>query len=202
MKKWIMGALLALLAVTLLACASDVKVEETSQSEKNIVTISSSTPLLSFEEVCDKSINIVYGKVLSKGEATVIQYEGIAASDCYRDVTIEVMESVKGELQPGDELTYREWGGETAEKIYIYSSSEIVEIGDHVLIFQSPKLGALTDLYFWIVDEETEEISILASIVQDTAIAGVMQADSNQTMVYTTVSDVLQAAQDYLSTEN
>ncbi len=200
MKKLVLSVLLIGLAATLLACAPAEEVGN--MSTKNRVTISSSTPLLSFEDVCNRAINIVYGKVLSKGEATVLNYEGIAASDCYRNVTIEVIESAKGELLPGDELTYREWGGETEDKIYDYVGSEIAEIGDYVLIFQSPKLGALTDFYFWIVDENTEEISILSSLVAETLNAGAIPADTDQMMISTTVSEILQAAQDYLSTEN
>lgn len=168
---------------------------------RNRVTISASSPNFSFEEACNRAVHVVYGEVLSKGESSVIEYEGESRTDCFRDVTIEVIESAKGGLAPGDTLTYREWGGETDEKIYIYYGTEIVEVGDHVLIFQSPKLGPLTDAYFWIVDESTKEVRIGANRVENVFAEQVQALSEEEKYLSVTVDELLQAVRDYVATD-
>lgn len=181
--------------------ADEAEPESEKIDTRNRVTVSSSILPFSFEEACNMSIHVAYGEVLSKGDSTVIEYEGQKRTDCYRPVTIEVIESAKGGLEPGDTLTYREFGGETEEKIYYYAGSEIVEPGDKVLIFQSAKLGPVNCLYFWIINDRAEDIAIYADVVENVFEQKVMALSEDETYISTTVDEILQAVRDYVDTD-
>lgn len=108
---------------------------------------------------------IVYGKVVGKSQPTEVIYETyyrrvngerkqIVRGDCYSTVTVEVIDCVKGGLEPGDTITYREYGGETAHRTYIYNYTKEVALDDTVLFFKSNTTeNILAPSLLWIIED-------------------------------------------------
>ena len=53
----------------------------------------------------------------------------------YKEVTVEVLEAVKGVTAKETAITYTEFGGETDNAIYLYEGLEPVAIGEEYIFF-------------------------------------------------------------------
>ena len=74
-----------------------------------------------FERAVDEAATIVYGKVKSIGDTLVHESPtsfGEPLRVYYKEVTVEVLEAVKGVNAKETTITYTEWGGETDNAIY------------------------------------------------------------------------------------
>lgn len=146
--------LMFLLIATVLfsSCANN-----TSQEQNNIEThtIYATWPGYYFEEAVNKASRIVYGTVTKKRDTKV--HESITNSnnilrEYYRDVTIDVIKTFKGE--ESRTVNYIEMGGTYESVEYIYSGSPIVDIGDKVLIFLNERETFISPYAFFIEDDE------------------------------------------------
>lgn len=92
----------------------------------------------SFEKTIEKSSFIVRGTVTEKSETKI--YDNcdskgeVVGQTAYREVTIEVLESLKG-AENKETITYLELGGETDDAIYVYEGITPLNIGDEYLFF-------------------------------------------------------------------
>ncbi len=131
---------LALLVVLLSGC--------TQQTEHTTKRISALFPRYTLATATATAGEIVYGKVTAKSHATEVieevrykmvdgERKQIVRGECYSTVTVEVIDCVKGGLEPGDTITYREYGGETARRTWIYEYTTPVSVGDTILFFKS-----------------------------------------------------------------
>lgn len=128
-------------------------------------------PRQSFSEVVELADCVVRGTVQAKGDVTQVIYDVSGSglrSDCYREVTLEVMDCAKGAYRPGDTVIYREYGGETTEIIYTYDDwkQDTVEPGDEVLLFLvgNQRLRPET---FWIIEPGQTTIRVDNDLLPD-----------------------------------
>ncbi len=127
-------------------------------AEKEIVTVSGLYPAYTLEQATQAAEYVVLGKVLSKAGPTEVGRAtpfGDIRYDCYQRITLEVIECVKGGLSVGDTITYREKGGETARRRYIYEDVTPVEAGQTVMLFIRKDLPLAPDT-IWIVPASGE----------------------------------------------
>ena len=86
-------------------------------------------PWYTLEEAVDKAVTIAYGKAVEKSET-----KGNTVYEYYKEVTIEVLEIIKGDKDTKT-FTYFETGGETEDAIYKVNGKEAVELGKEYIFF-------------------------------------------------------------------
>ncbi len=110
---------------------------ETPASQKKTVTGYASWPLYTFESAINESATIVWGKVLGKGDTVINEQTdslGQTFNEYFREVTIEIIDCAKGDIQAG-EMIYLEPGGETEDTIYIMDGAPLVTPGQEYIFF-------------------------------------------------------------------
>lgn len=135
------------------------------EQKKSRMYVTSLYPAYSLASAVETAGEIVYGKVIRKSrpvEEIIERHTRVidgkrkefVRGECYSTVTVEVLECPKGGLEPGDTISYREYGGETARRIWEYESTEPVSVGDLVLFFKGiDSDGVLSPDLFWRVDD-------------------------------------------------
>lgn len=98
--------------------------------EKETVTLGSfSWPSYTFETAAERATTIVYGEVVKKG-----RMQGGSPSEYQTDVTVDVIEWVKGDAKSG-QIIFLEMGGETKTQIYRFEGVTPVQIGERYVFF-------------------------------------------------------------------
>ena len=135
------------------------------QTEHTTKRISALFPRYTLATATATAGEIVYGKVTAKSHATEVieevrykmvdgERKQIVRGECYSTVTVEVIDCVKGGLEPGDTITYREYGGETAHRTYKYSYTKEVALNDTVLFFKdNTSESVLAPSLLWIIED-------------------------------------------------
>lgn len=129
LKKRILAfcGLLAVLMTVVTGCSS-------AEKEKNVVEGSGSWVEYSFEEAVKEAEIIVYGTAGEQGESKVREgTDGKSAIDYYHEVPVTVKELVKGE--GSGTVTYKEYGGETADTVYKVLDFVPLENGQEYVLF-------------------------------------------------------------------
>ena len=98
-----------------------------------------SWPYYDLSAATNEAVTIVRGKVLSRSTETkglpIIKMDGsIYGYDYYREVTVEVIDVIKGEKKE-DTIIYKEPGGETEEYIYEMDGVVPLNIGEEYIFF-------------------------------------------------------------------
>ena len=129
LKKRILAfcGLLAVLMTVVTGCSS-------AEKEKNVVEGSGSWVEYSFEEAVEEAELIIYGTAGEQGESKVREgTDGKSAIDYYHEVPVTVKELVKGE--GSGTVTYKEYGGETADTVYKVLDFVPLENGQEYVLF-------------------------------------------------------------------
>ena len=74
---------------------------------------------MTFEEAAKEANTIVYGKVKNKSETFCDDKYSPVVLKHHKEVTIEVLEAIKGVPDGTSTITYMEFGGETDDVIYV-----------------------------------------------------------------------------------
>ncbi len=127
----IIGVLVLMLCITI---SKKFEGKETEEKDKEIIQVSALWPYYSFESAVEEAGTIVYGRVISKSDTRV--FEAKYHNEYYREVTVEILEKLKGENDE-DTVTFIEAGGETENVIYEVSDVAPVEIGAEYIFFLS-----------------------------------------------------------------
>ena len=88
-----------------------------------------------FERAVDEAATIVYGKVKSKSDTLYDERDYPEVFRHYKEVTVEVLEAIKGVTAEETTITYIEHGGETEDAIYILEGVDPVAIGEEYIFF-------------------------------------------------------------------
>ncbi len=130
--------LLAMAAAVLAGCASSQTGRSIPTEEKKVVEGSGSWAYYTFEDAVEEAKIIVYGTAGEGGEAKRREgADGKSAIDYYHEVPITVKELVKGE--GSGTVTYREYGGETADTVYKVLDIKPIETGKDYILFLDEK---------------------------------------------------------------
>ena len=94
-----------------------------------------------FEEAVAEADTIVYGKVVEKSDTLI--HEGSTSGggivkNLYKEVTIEVLEVIKGDKRKNT-VTYYEWGGETEDYSQVIDNFDPVNVdGEYIFYLHEP----------------------------------------------------------------
>ena len=77
----------------------------------------------------------MYGKVKSKSDTLYDERDYPEVFRHYKEVTVEVLEAIKGVTAEETTITYIEHGGETEDAIYILEGVDPVAIGEEYIFF-------------------------------------------------------------------
>ena len=119
----------------------------TDQIEKPVFTMMVDWAGYQFDDAVAEATTIVWGKVKEIGKnicTSHIASDGSYLRDYYKEVKIEVLESLKGEHAQDSEITYMESGGETGRAIYVYTGVQEVEPGQEYIFFLGERGFALS----------------------------------------------------------
>ena len=125
--QWICAGVGSLFLLLNLGCHAD----------KTVTTVDALWPAYTFYEAIEEAETIVYGKVVDKGTTQIEEHvigEDKTFKEYYRDVTIEVIEMLKGDEESAT-VNYIEMGGETSTQVTQYSGVVPVSAGDRVILF-------------------------------------------------------------------
>ena len=111
---------------------------ELETAEKTVIKQYACWAWYDFEEAVDEAATIVHGKVKSIGNTQLHESPtsfGEPLRQYYKEVTVEVLEAIKGVADEETTITYTECGGETDNAIYLYEGLEPVAIGEEYIFF-------------------------------------------------------------------
>lgn len=138
MKKKYTIVFLLIMSFSCILVAGLMILSKQSANEKKVVTVSTSWMGYDFKQAAMQATTIVHGKVLDKSETIVLPvYDTVgnfAYNEYYREVTVEVLEAVKG-AENVETITYLELGGETEEIVYVFEGIRILNIGEECIFF-------------------------------------------------------------------
>lgn len=141
---------------------------------KETVEVGGLWPSYSLPTAVSAADYVVFGTVQGKGAPVETAFypdsSGVPVRNCYREVTVRVTECAKGGLVPGDTVTYREMGGETKTRRYIYTDTEEAAVGDQVLVFIEDGYS-LCPATLWIVSAAERTIPVECTLLPGTAAA-------------------------------
>lgn len=131
------GAVLALYIMPKINETKEVS-NELETAEKPVIKRYACWAWYDFERAVDEAATIVHGKVKSIGNTQVHETPtsfGEPLREYYKEVTVEVLEAMKGVNVEETTITYIEHGGETDNAIYIYEGLNPVAIGEEYIFF-------------------------------------------------------------------
>ena len=126
------GAVLALYIMPRIYEEKEVSVEM-QNVEKPVVTEYACWKAYTFEEAIEASTTIVYGKVKNISGTLLHEVptpDGQVYREYYKNVTVEVLEAIKGVAAEETTTTYLELGVETEDAIYVLEGVDPVAIGE------------------------------------------------------------------------
>ncbi len=112
--------------------------DEKQNVEKPVVTDYACWKAYTFEEAIEASTTIVYGKVKSISGTLLHEVptpDGQVYREYYKDVTVEVLEAIKGVVTKETTTSYLELGGETEDAIYVLEGVDPVAVGEEYIFF-------------------------------------------------------------------
>ena len=131
------GAVLALYIMPRIYEEKEV-FDETQNVEKPVVTDYACWQAYTFEEAIEASTTIAYGKVKNISGTLLHEVptpDGQVYREYYKNVTVEVLEAIKGVAAQETTTTYLELGGETEDAIYVLEGVDPVAIGEEYIFF-------------------------------------------------------------------
>ena len=90
-----------------------------------------------FEEAVAEADTIVYGKVIEKSDTLIHETGasgGSTVKNLYKEVTIEVLDVIKGDERK-DTVTYYEWGGETEDFSQVIDNFDPVNVDEEYIFY-------------------------------------------------------------------
>lgn len=131
------GAVLTLYIIPKILETKEIS-NELETAEKPVIKRYACWAWYDFERAVDEAATIVYGKVKSIGDTLLYEFptsSGEPLREYYKEVTVDVLEAIKGVTAEETTITYIEHGGETDNAIYLYEGLEPVAIGEAYIFF-------------------------------------------------------------------
>lgn len=116
--------------------------------EKEIRTVQACWPAYTFETAVEEASTIIHGKVVDISN-TLVHVIGTAGNgsvlrECYKEITVEVIEGIKGIDDETASITFIQSGGETEDYVYVVTGIVPVEMGEEYLFFVNEKGSSLS----------------------------------------------------------
>lgn len=159
-------------------------------TEPEVITIHALWPSYSLEQAISRSSTIVYGKVVSKGETLTHESQlsnGDILTEYYRNVSIEVIDLIKGENDL-DFVEYKEMGGVVGSVTYQYEGLKFAESGEHILLFLNENNVAISASGVMILDSENK-ISVAKAMIPNDVSPAAYGAETNSLRVNVPIED-------------
>ncbi|MBR3762836.1 MAG: hypothetical protein IKK59_08890 [Lachnospiraceae bacterium] len=117
-------------------------------AEKEIRTVQACWPAYTFNTAIEEASTIIHGKVVDVSD-TLVNVIGTAGNgsvlrECYKEITVEVIEGIKGVDEETASITFIQSGGETEDYIYIVTGIVPVEMGEEYIFFMNEKGSSLS----------------------------------------------------------
>ena len=122
--------------------------EKSNLSEKEMRTVQACWPAYTFETAVEEASTIIHGKVVDISN-TLVHVIGTAGNgsilrECYKEITVEVIEGIKGIDDETASITFIQSGGETEDYVYVVTGIVPVEMGEEYLFFINEKGSSLS----------------------------------------------------------
>lgn len=122
--------------------------EKSNLSEKEMRTVQACWPAYTFETAVEEASTIIHGKVVDISD-TLVHVIGTAGNgsvlrECYKEITVEVIEGIKGIDDETASITFIQSGGETEDYVYVVTGIVPVEMGEEYLFFINEKGSSLS----------------------------------------------------------
>ncbi len=117
-------------------------------AEKEIRTVQACWPAYTFNTAVEEASTIIHGKVVDVSD-TLVNVIGTAGNgsvlrECYKEITVEVIEGIKGVDEETASITFIQSGGETEDYIYVVTGIVPVEMGEEYIFFMNKKGSSLS----------------------------------------------------------
>ena len=119
------------------------KNENSNFAEKEILTAQACWPAYTFETAVEEAAMIIHGKVVDKSD-TLVHVMGSGVRELYKEITVEVVEGIKGVDEETASITFIQTGGEIEDYIYVVPGIVPVEMGEEYIFFINEKGSSLS----------------------------------------------------------
>lgn len=122
--------------------------ESNTFTEKEIRTVQACWPAYTFETAVEEANMIIHGKVTDVSD-TLVHIIGTAGNgsvmrECYKEITVDVIEGIKGVDEETTSITFIQTGGETEDYVYVVTGIVPVEIEKEYIFFINEKGSSLS----------------------------------------------------------
>lgn len=117
--------------------------ENSNFAEKEIRTAQACWPAYTFETAVEEALVIIHGKVVGKSD-TLVHDMGSGVRELYKEITVEVIEGIKGVDDETASITFIQTGGEIEDYIYFVPGIVPVEMGEEYIFFMNEKGSSLS----------------------------------------------------------
>lgn len=145
-RRWVAPSTIlaiVLLSVAVVGCSAERK-----QEQATLTVVSSIKDPGPFDHAVKTAQLIVYGTVKNLGTPILSEVppagpgEGQLPRAVTVPVTLEVVQTFKGNVKAGESITFRQLGGQVGQSMMAFSDEAQFQAGEHVLVFLYEPTGA------------------------------------------------------------